>query len=34
MKKDFLSGDGRVYDMEDKRKNEYKTGSEDVELKL
>ncbi len=26
MKKDFVSGYGRVYDMEEKRKNEYKTG--------
>ena len=33
MKKDFLSGYGRVYDMEEKRKNEYKTGSENVEPK-
>jgi hypothetical protein len=33
MKKDFVSGYGRVYDMEEKRKNEYKTGSENVEPK-
>jgi hypothetical protein len=33
MKKDFLSGYGRVYDMEEKRKNEYKTGSENVKPK-
>ena len=33
MKKDFLSGYGRVYDMEEKRKNEYKTGSKNVKPK-
>jgi hypothetical protein len=33
MKKDFVSGYGRVYDMEEKRKNEYKTGSENVKPK-
>ena len=33
MKKDFVSGYGRVYDMEEKRKNEYKTGSKNVKPK-